>query len=194
MGKQPLCVLVMILGVVTLAAAGQPVSPGIALDKKGITADRFEGTLDGMGEWSGNVTLTTAGVSTTCDRLKIWLTPDQRYVRRAEATGHVVVRGRHFDASKTEWEIVGRAKTGSYEKESGQGTLQGSVKFEATNLATGVVLSVEADKMVYDVNTRRFRFEGTARPVRGEWEEPASEGQAAAGGAGPRGEQTKSGP
>jgi lipopolysaccharide export system protein LptA len=168
------------------------VSPGIALDKNGITADRFEGTLDGTGEWSGNVTLTTAGVSTTCDRLKIWLTPDQRYVQRAEATGNVVVRGRHFDASKTEWEIVGKAKTGTYEKKSGQGTLQGSVKFAATNLATGAVLSVEADRMVYDVNTRRFRFEGIARPVRGQWEEPASEGQAAPGGAQPRGEQTQS--
>jgi len=182
----------MILGVVSLAAASQPESAGIALDKKSITADRFEGTLAGPGEWSGNVTLTAAGVSMRCDRLKIWLTPDRRYVRRGEAEGNIVVRGRYLDADKTEWEIVGKAKSGTYEKESGQGILHGSVGFAATNLVTGAVLSVDADRMVYDLNTRRFRFEGIGRPVRGQWEEPAGEAQAAAGAAEPRGEQTQS--
>ncbi len=46
--------------------------------------------------------------------------------------------------------------------------------------------------MVYDVNTRRFRFEGTERPVRGRWEEPAREVQGGPGGVEPRAEQNQS--
>ena len=194
MRRESLCVLVMILGAVSLAAAaaGKPESAGIALDKRSITADRFEGTLGGAGEWSGNVKLAAADISMTCDRLKIWLTPDQRYVLRAEAEGNIVVRGRYLDADKTEWEVVGKAKSGSYDKDSGQGALQGSVHFAATNLATKAMLSVEADRMTYNVSTRRFRFEGTTRPVRGEWQEPASQPQAPAGAARPQGGQTQS--
>jgi hypothetical protein len=51
------------------------------------------------------------------------------------------------------------------------------VRFDATNLSTEAAVSVEADRLIYDTTTRRFRFEGEQRPVRSKWQQPPSEAE-----------------
>jgi lipopolysaccharide export system protein LptA len=181
-------------GAAVAAAAKKPA--GILLEKYAITSDRLEGVLGGPGpgEWSGNVTVSGEGGKATCDRLRVWLAADGRYIERAEAGGHLVVQGRYVADDGTEWQIVGKAESAVYERKSGQATLTGSVHFEATNLGTGVVLSIDADKLVYDTSTRRFRFEGVQRQVRGRWQEPPGEAAPAAGAPQAADEQAESEP
>jgi lipopolysaccharide export system protein LptA len=177
MSRRCACVLLIALAAGSLAAAAAQRKPvDLTIDTYAITGDRFEGILGGPGpgEWSGNVTVSGAGAKVTCDRLKVWVAADGRYIERAEASGHIVVQGRYVADDGTEWRIVGKAESAVYERKAAQATLTGTVRFEATNLSTAAAVSVEADRMVYDVNTRHFRFEGTGRPVRGEWDKPAS--------------------
>ena len=178
MRRRCACVLLIALAAGGMAVgAGQRQPVDLTTDKYAMTGDRFEGMLGGPGpvEWSGNVTVTGAGAKVTCDRLKVWVAADGRHIERAEASGHIVVQGRYVADDGTEWRIVGKADSAVYERKAAQATLTGSVRFEATNLSTAAVVSVEADRMVYAVNTRRFRFEGTGRQVRGEWDAPASQ-------------------
>ena len=192
MSRRCACVLLIMLaaGSLALAAGGmaaaaaqrQPVD--LTVDTYAITGDRFEGILGGPGpgEWSGNVTVSGAGARVTCDRLKVWVAADGRHIERAEAGGHIVVQGRHVANDGTEWRLVGKAESAVYEGKSGQATLTGSVRFDATNLSTEAAVSVEADRLIYGTSTSRFRFEGVQRQVRSEWREPPgkAEPQAAA--------------
>lgn len=84
----------------------------------------------------------------------------------------MVVRARYLASDRTEWTVVGTAAFGSYDRKAGQGVLRGSVRFDGTNLTTGAVLSVAADKLIYEIKTRQFRFEKGEEPVRVQWEEP----------------------
>ncbi len=178
MRRRCACVLLITLvagGMAVAAAQRQPAD--LTIDKYVITGDRFEGMLGGPGpiEWSGNVTVAGPSATATCDRLKVWLAADGRHIERAEATGHIVIQGRFLAADRTEWRIVGKAESAVYDRKAAQGTMEGSVSFEATNLSTAAAVSVEADRLLYDVAARRFRFEGVERPVRGQWQEPAEE-------------------
>ena len=165
-------------GPAAAAAAGNRLS----LRRFTVEAKRWEGPIRGPWEWSEDVTVTGPDVTITCDRLKMWLTQDGKDADRVEAAGHVAIRGRYVAADKTEWKIAGKAEAATYESQSGQGTLQGSVSFQATSLATGAVLSVQAHKLIYDSNTRHFRFERSDKqPVRVEWTEPEAKVTAPAG-------------
>jgi lipopolysaccharide export system protein LptA len=190
------CILVIALAAASGAAAvaRQDRAPGISLDAYTITADQFEGVLGGPGEWSGNVTIAGADAKATCDSLKVWPAADGKEILRARAKGNIAIRGRYLAADKTEWRIVGKADSAAYERESGQGTLEGSVTFEATNASTGAAVTVAADRLTYDVKTRRFRFEGVQQPVRGQWREPAGEAEAQAAAEPSEGEQPESEP
>lgn len=185
MRRRSACVLLIImLAAGSAAAAAAPKkSAGIMMDKYAVTADRFEGILGGPGpgEWSGNVTITGDGAKVTCDRVKVWLAADGRHIERAEASGHIVLQGRYVAADETEWKVVGTAETAAYEREAAEGTLEGSVEFTATNQTTGAVVSVTAEKLIYDIETRHFRFERGERQVQGKWDEPEAEEKAAAG-------------
>ena len=158
--------ITLVAGGMAVAAQRQPAD--LTIDKYVITGDRFEGILGGPGpaEWSGNVTVDGGGATATCDRLKVWLAADGRHVERAEAAGHIVIQGRYLAADRTEWRIVGKAESAVYERKTAQGTMEGSVSFEATNLSTAAAVSVEADRLVYDVAERRFRFHSGLRNVR----------------------------
>lgn len=141
-------------------------------------------------EWTGPVIVTGSGFTLNCSSLKMWLTPDGRDAERVEASGNIRIAGRYVASDKTEWEMKGRAESASYERKAGEAILQGSVSFEARNRSTGAVVSAAAEKLTYDVKSRRFRFEGGERPVRMEWQEP--EPEAAAGEAPAEGSQGES--
>jgi len=111
----------------------------------------------------------------TCDRLKLWPTKDGRDLERAEAFGNIAIRGRYATADGVEWKIMGEAAAAAYERKAAQAVLDGAVSFKATNAATGAVLSVEAEKLAYDVEAHTFRFSRGADPVRLEWQEPQPE-------------------
>jgi lipopolysaccharide export system protein LptA len=169
----PLAVACIVLAAGAAAAAG---ANRITLRSFTVEAKNWEGPIRGPWEWSKEVVVTGPGVTITCDRLKMWLTEDGRDAERVEAAGNIVVRGSFVAADKTEWKIAGKAETATYDGAAGRGTLQGSVSFEATNPVTGAVLSVQAHKLIYDLDTRHFRFERSdKKPVRVEWTEPEPE-------------------
>jgi lipopolysaccharide export system protein LptA len=180
MRRRCACVLLIALaaGSLTLAAgslaaaAAQRKPVDLTIDTYAITSDQFGGILGGpgLGEWSGNVTVSGGGAKVTCDRLKVWPAADGRHIERAEASGHIVIQGRHVANDGTEWRLVGKAESAVYEGKSGQATLTGSVRFDATNLSTEAAVSVEADRLIYDATARRFRFEGEQRLVRSQWQ------------------------
>ena len=170
--------LFMALAVVGLAAAtaGSQERPArMTLGQYVLESERLEGTLQGPFELSPKVTVTGAGATITCDRLKVWPTAEGREIERAEAEGNIVVRGQYTASDRTEWRIVGKADSASYERKAGRGVLIGSVDFQAANAATGTTVSVQAHKLTYDFQTRRFQFERGAQPVRVQWQEPESQ-------------------
>jgi lipopolysaccharide export system protein LptA len=154
-----------------LASAGTP--PQLTTFRSfSVQGQSVQGDLRGPWEWTGGVVVTGAGLTMSCDSLKVWLTPDGRDAERIEASGNVRVQGRYLAADKTQWDIDGRAAAASYERKASQGILRGAVSFRATNKSTGAVLMAEAEKLVYDTTTQRFRFERGDQPVRMEWQEP----------------------
>ena len=182
----PSCLLALILSVaaaVTLPA-GQP-KPGArnaARFGKYIIESRggLEGTIGGPWEFSKGVTVTGPDLVLTCDTLKVWPgAKGGRDFERAEATGNITVRGRYLARDGAEWQVVGSAASGTFDGKTGQGVMRGGVKFNGTNQATKAVLSVVADKMVYQVKTQQFRFERGGEPVVVQWEEPQQPAAAA---------------
>jgi len=137
-----------------------------------IEGQSLQGALQGPWEWTGSVTARTSSLTMTCDRLRMWLTPDGRDADRVEATGNIRIAGRYITTDRTEWDVDGRADSATYEGKPGRGVLQGSVSFHATNLSTGAVVSAASQKLTYDIKTKRFRFDRGEQPVRMEWQEP----------------------
>lgn len=160
-----------------VAAAAGPSQPagakGTRFGKYTVESKRLEGTIGGPWEFSSGVTVTGPDLTITCDALKMWpASKGGRDFDRAEATGNIEIHGRYLASDKTEWKIAGSATSGTYDVKAGQGVLRGGVKFNGVNQATKAVLTVVADKMIYEVKTQQFRFERGGEPVRVEWEEP----------------------
>jgi len=133
----------------------------------------LEGTIGGPWKFSKGVTVTSPDMVVTCDTLKVWpAAKGGRDFDRAEATGNINIRGRYLARDGAEWKVVGAAASGTYDAKTGQGVLRGEVKFHGTNQVTKAVLTVVADKMVYEVKTQQFRFERGGQPVVVQWEEP----------------------
>jgi lipopolysaccharide export system protein LptA len=166
--------LVVVLAAVAAAGKPQPASPSATrFGKYTVESKRLEGTIGGPWEFSNGVTVTGPEMTITCDTLKMWPTSKGgRDFDRAEATGNLVLRGRYLASDKTEWKVVGSAASGTYDAKAGQGVMRGGVKFNGANQTTKAVLTVVADKMIYEVKTQQFRFERGGEPVRVEWEEP----------------------
>jgi len=155
--------------------AGGEARNRVAFRTFSVEGQDWGGPIEGPWEWSGGVTVTSADMTLTCDRLKLWPTKDGRDLERAEASGNIAIRGRYATADGAEWKIMGEAAAAAYERKAAQAMLDGAVTFKATNAATGAVLSVEAEKLAYDVEARTFRFSRGADPVRLEWQEPQPE-------------------
>ncbi len=164
-------IALVLAGLAACALAGQ--TSGMAFRTFTIDGRTVQGHLSGPWEWSGGVTVKGSGFTLTADSLKLWPTPDGRDADRIEATGNIKIEGRYAAADKTTWDILGKAATASYQRASAEGVLRGSVTFHATNTSTGATLSTAADKMVYNITTRQFRFERGDQPVHMEWQEPA---------------------
>jgi lipopolysaccharide export system protein LptA len=169
----PTALALVLVTAVSAALAGQ--SSRVAFRTFTVQGHYLQGPIQGPWEWSEGVSVEGSGLTMTSDRLKVWPTADGRDFERVEATGSIVIKGLYVAADKTEWRILGKAASATYEAKAAQGVLRGSVSFEATNLATSAVLSVKADKLSYDFKQRRFRFERIDRPVRLEWQEPLPE-------------------
>jgi len=170
-------ILIIALAAAALApalAGSEAGRPRMTLGKYVLESEHLEGTLQGPLELSPKVTVTGAGVTITCDRLKVWPAPEGRQIERAEAEGHIVIQGRYTASDRTEWQIIGKADSATYEREAGRGVLVGSVNFQATNATAGTTLTVEAHKLIYDFQSRHFQFERGADPVRVQWQEPES--------------------
>jgi len=159
--------------------AGAPQRQTAAFRTFSVEGQSLQGDLGGPWEWTGNVVVTGAGLTMTCDTLRLWLTPDGHDAERIEASGNIRVQGRYVAADKTEWDIKGKAAAATYERKSAQGILRGEVSFEAKSLTTGAVVTAAADKLTYDIKTQRFRFERGEQPVRMEWKEPQPAAEAA---------------
>lgn len=157
---------------VFVSLAGAPPRQTTTFRSFSVEGQSLQGDLGGPWEWTGKVVVTGSGITLTCDSLKLWLTPDGRDAERIEASGNIRVQGRYVAADKTEWEVNGKAAAASYERKTGQGSLRGEVNFEAKNLATGAMINAAAEKLIYDLKTKRFRFERGEQPVRMEWQEP----------------------
>jgi len=79
--------------------------------------------------------------------------------------------------------VVGRADSAVYDSQSAQAVLRGSVDFQATNVVTGAVVSVSADKLTYDAKTLQFSFEKGENQVKAELRQPPREEKPGAGAA-----------
>lgn len=180
--RRSLALATALVGLVAAAAAAQtkPAVPAAKTTRSAarfgrytIEAMRLEGSMGGPWDFTKEVVVTGPDGTLTCDRLRIW--PSNKAgvdFERAEAEGHVVIKGTYRATDNSEWKVVGAAAAGSYDRKAGQGVLRGNVKFSGVNLATGAQLAVEADKLIYEIKSRQFRFEKGAQPVRVQWQEP----------------------
>ena len=174
MAQQRARTLLITVAVLVLAAAAVAEDRPARMTLGGyvLESERMEGTLQGPFELSPKVTATGGGMTITCDQLKVWPSPEGKQIERAEAEGNILIRGRYTASDRTEWRVIGKANSASYERKQARAVLVGSVSFQATNDATGAAVSVEAEKLVYDLPTRHFQFVRGAQPVRVEWQEP----------------------
>jgi lipopolysaccharide export system protein LptA len=172
LGHLAIALLAAALTVATAAAAGQ--TARMTFGDLTIEGQSCQGSFRERGpwEWEGPVTVRASGLTMTCDRFKVWPTPDYRDFERVEAAGDVHIEGRYLTAEETEWEIDGRADAGEYDAKTQQGILTGAVTFRARNTATGAILSAAAERLIYDAKTRGLRFERGDEPVQMEWQAP----------------------
>ena len=168
------------------AAGGQQPGTKMAFREAHIISQLVRGPITGPWEFSDHVTVSGSGITMICDRLKVWPSPDRRGLARLEAVGNIVVESSYRAEDKTEWKVLGKAESATYDFATGQGVLLGKVRFQATNAADQTTLSVMADKMIYDAKTASVRFERKDNQVHVEWQEPAPEPEpvAAAGSGG----------
>ncbi len=166
-----LLILALLAMAAALAAAGQ--TSGMAFRSFTVEGRTVTGQLRGPWTWTGGVTVKGSGITLNAENLKVWPSSDGRDADRIEATGNVKVEGRFIASDQTTWDFSGKAAGASYDRAAGEGVMRGEVAFRATNTATGAVISAAADRMVYTLKTRQFRFERGDRPVRMEWQEPA---------------------
>ena len=168
------------------AAAGQQPGTKMAFREAHIISQLVRGPITGPWEFSDHVTVSGSGITMTCERVKVWPSSDRRGLARLEAVGNIVVKGSYRAEDKTEWEVLGKAESATYDFASGRGVLLGKVDFQAANPIDHTTVSVTADRMTYDAKTSSFRFERKDNPVRVEWQEPAPEPEpvAAAGSGG----------
>ena len=155
------------------AAGGQPAGATMAFREAHIISQLVRGPITGPWEFSDHVTVSGSGITMTCDRLKVWPSPDRRGLARLEAVGNIVVESSYRAEDKTEWKVLGKAESATYDFATGQGVLVGKVDFQAANPVDHTTVSVTADRMTYDAKTASFRFERKDNPVRVEWQEPA---------------------
>jgi len=155
------------------AAAGQQPGLKMTFREAVIESDVLSGPFPGPWEFSGHVTVSGSGITMTCERVKVWPTSDRRGLERLEAVGSIVIHGSYRAQDKTEWKVLGKAESATYDFATKQGVLAGKVDFQAANPVDHTTVSVTAGRMTYDAKTASFRFERKDNPVRVEWQEPA---------------------
>jgi lipopolysaccharide export system protein LptA len=133
----------------------------------------FEGDLRGPWEWSKGVIVTAEAMTMTCDTLKAWPAKGGQDFERIEAEGNVRLNGAYTATDKSKWTVKGSAQSAAFDSKAGTAVLRGGVDFRAVSIVSGGVLNVQAEKLVYDQKTGKFRFEPqSGQQVRVEFEEP----------------------
>ena len=176
--KAALCALmILVCSVAAASAQAAQATPARATSfgRFAVEANAWGGDIQGPWEFSKDVKVTSSDLTMTCDKLKVWPTKDGRDWERVEATGSISISGRYVAADKTVWQVTGKAESASYDAKAGRGVLKGSVQFKAVNSVTGATISAVAEKLTYDVKTRKFQFERGERQVRAELEQPERE-------------------
>lgn len=167
-----LLALLAILTVAASAPAAQSNQSRRLFQRYTVEAPRWQGPIEGPWEATGGVTVRGPGLTMTCERLKVWFAGDTWVAERITATGNIVLRGRYTATDRTEWDILAHADTATYDNAASRGTFEGSVTMEATNLTTEAVLSISADRLIYDGDSGEILAERVQNPVRVEWTEP----------------------
>jgi lipopolysaccharide export system protein LptA len=173
--RRPARFLVAALAATALACAGglgRAQSGAARFGSVTIEAQHLMGTLGGPLECSKEVKITSGDMIVNCDRLKAWPSPDGKEVVRAEASGHVRINASYVAPDQSAWKVAGTADSATHDRKSGVSVLQGSLDLKATNLTTGAVVTVVADKLTYDAAAGQFQFERVGKPVRVVWEQP----------------------
>lgn len=175
-----LLALLAILTVTAAVPAAQSNQSRRLFQRYTVEAPRWQGPIQGPWEATGGVTVRGPGVTMTSERLKVWFARDTWAAERITATGNIVLRGRYTATDRTEWDVVAHAGTATYDNAARRGTLEGSVTMEATNLTSNAVLSVTADRLIYDGGSGEILAERVENPVRVEWNEPVAADESAA--------------
>jgi len=175
-----LLALLAILTVTAAVPAAQSNQSRRLFQRYTVEAPRWQGPIQGPWEATGGVTVRGPGVTMTSERLKVWFARDTWVAERITATGNIVLRGRYTATDRTEWDVVAHAGTATYDNAARRGTLEGSVTMEATNLTSNAVLSVSADRLIYDGGSGEILAERVQNPVRVEWNEPVAADESAA--------------
>ena len=175
-----LLALLAILTVAAAAPAAQSNQSRRLFHRYTVEAPRWQGPIQGPWEATGGVTVRGPGMTMTCERLKVWFARDTWAAERVTATGNIVLRGRYTATDGTVWDVVAHAGTATYDNAARRGMLEGSVTMEATNLTSNAVLSVAADRLIYDGDSGEILAERVQNPVRVEWNEPVADDEPAA--------------
>lgn len=135
-----------------------------------ITGENFTGSVQGPYTWSKGVTVTSQGMTLTCDTLKVWPAKGSREFSRMEAMGNVVINGLYTASDKTKWQVHSTAERGGLDNTTGLGTLNGNVNVHAVNVVDKSALGVQADTFTYNRKTQGFTFERGGKPVQAQFE------------------------
>lgn len=165
--------LALTVALLAMAATADAQTVGTTSFGKFVVEGVFEwDPKGGLLEWSKGAIVTADGMTMTCDHLRAWLARSGPDFERIEAEGNVRMSGTYTAADKTKWEVKGSARSATFDSKAGSAVLRGDVDFRAVN-ATGGKVGVQADKLIYDQKTQKFRFERSSetRP-RVEFEEP----------------------
>ena len=169
-----LLAMVAVLACSTVAWAATQQTAGRTFLGKITIEGPFEWDFQGrLLEWSKGATVTADRMTMTCDHLKVWTAKSGGdFFERIEATGEVRISGTYLAGDNTKWNVKGSAQSATFDSKAGTAVLRGAVDFRAVSAATGSVLTAQADKLIYDQKTQKFRFERGDKPVRVEFEEP----------------------
>ncbi len=174
----------LVLAFATGAVAQTSTTGQTALGKVTITSNGpMEGTFRGTWQWTKGVTVTSQGLTLTCDTLKVWPAKSGRDFDRVEAEGNVKIKGSYTASDKTKWSVNGSAQHAEFDNRARVGKLAGSVDLHAVNQADKSAVSAKADTFTYNQKTQTFRLDRNGQPVAMEFEP----GPAPAGGKGSAG-------
>jgi len=167
-----LALAALLLAPVAWGAAAKPPKPKAAPAGKIVIKSNgpSEGPLRGPWQWTKGVTVTSEGLTLTCDTLTAWPGKNGRDFDRIEAVGSVHVTGLYTASDQSKWDVDARAKHATLDNTTGLGTLTGDVNVHGVNTVDKSAFSALADTFTYNRKTQFFRFEHVGEQVQVEFQ------------------------